>query len=592
MDPTLIIFAIESAVRLGQKLNNILVDETVERPLILPVGNLYADIAKLDAREFFDREQNRHLVEERGPYFNFEGVDLVMAYRSLIAIDERLGGSAGTMVDAKALSASLHQFEQFKKGFGANHPVQRVLGTLVEIGVDYFSVNPDALGKDSSSRRVLESFILRLDDIEFSEETPTDIIGDVLLAALKTLDEHVTLVDDDERLQVLLGGVTKAVVEEVEEALSETEKMRREDLIKRMGSSILRGGIGAFTENTDLFLPDDSTARVLVQSTLQQVLVGIRDRDNLFTNESIELLFKSALRAVGENSELFSDKKILQELISSTLEVLASREGKEVFSEETASAILREALDIAAENIETLIKPDHPRKQLLATTIGSIAGGLSARLAGDGSVRALLSKRQLVELASIAFQEVARHPEQLLGDGLGEARKTALAQIIGSVASALGDDPTRLVNGTSFLELLREALKVGVLNADKLFDLDTEDPEVNLLYRITQEIASAVLEAEDSRNLLSRDVFVGIVSRVLPVASANLGPVIETRDPVIGRTVTLALELAEDVLENRINGANLPALIAGLLIQVLWEELDLDDGEAVLMAANTILRAA
>jgi len=592
MDPTLIIFAIESAVRLGQKLNDILVDETVERPLILPVGNLYADIAELDAKEFFDREENRDLVEEGGPYCNFAGADLVKAYSSLIAIDERLGGSAGTMVDAKALIVGLHKFEQFKKGFGAKHPVQRVLGTLVEIGVDYFSVNPDALGKDSSSRRVLEAFILRLDDIEFSEETPTVIIGDVLLAALKTLDEHITLVDDDERLQVLLGGVTKAVVEEVEEALSETEKMRREDLIKRMGSSILRGGIGAFTENSDLFLPGDSTAKVLVQSTLEQLLVGIRDRDNLFTNESIELLFRSALRAVGENSELFSHEKILQELISSTAEVLASREGKEVFSEETASAILRDALDIAAENIETLIKPDHPRKQLLATTVGSIAGGLSARLTGAGSVRALLSKRQLVELASIAFQEVARNPEQLLGDGLAEARKTALAQIIGSVARALGDDPTRLVNGASFLELLREALKVGVLNADKLLDLDTEDPEVNLLYRITQEIASAVLEAEDSRNLLSRDVFVGMVSRLLPVASANVGPVIETQDPIIGRTVTLALKLAEEALGNRINGANLPALIEGLLIQVLCDELDLDDGEAVVVAANTILRAA
>lgn len=592
MDPALIIFAIESAVRLGQKLNDILVDETIERPLVLPVGTLYADIDALDASDFFDREENRHLVEEGGPYFGFQRDELAKAYRSLIAIDERLGGSGGTLVDAKALVAGLHQFEQYKKGFGANRPAQRILGTLVEIGIDYFSVNPDALGRGSSSRRVLECFIRRLDDIEFSEGTPREIIGDVLLAALRTLDEHVTLVDDDKRLQVLLGGITKALVEEVEEGLSETEKMRREDVIKRIGSSILRGGIGAFTENSDLFLPHDLTARALVQSTLQQLLVGIRDRDDIFTNESIELVFKSALRAVGENSGLLADEKILQELISSTVEVLASREGKEAFSEETASAILKEALDVTAENIETLIKPDHPRKQLLAKTVGAIAEGLSARLAGDGSVRALLSKRQLVELTSIIFQEVARNPEQLLGDGLGENRKTALAQIIGSVARALGDDPSRLVNGTSYLELLQVALKVGMLNADKLLDLDTEDPEVNLLYRITQETASAVMAAEDSRDLLGRDVFVGIVSRVLTVASANLGPVIENTDPIIGRTVTLALELAEGALENRINGANLAMLIGGLLIKVLWKELDLGDEASVLEEAAKILRAA
>jgi hypothetical protein len=592
MDPTLIIFAIESAIRIGRKLNDILIDETVERPLVLPVGRLYADIPALDARDFFDLEENRHLVEEGGPYFDFNRDELVAAYRSLSAIDDRLGGSGGTLVEAKALVAGLHGFEQYKKGFEANPPAQRVLGILVEIGIDYFSANADALGKDSSSRRVLESFILRLDDIEFSEGTPTEIIGDVLLAALKTLDQQVSLVDDDKRLQVLLGGVTKAVIEEVEKASGEAEKIRREALIRRVGSSILRGGIGAFTENSGLFLPHDSTAGVLVQSTLEQVLVGIRDRDDLFTNESIELVFKAALRVVGENSQLFSDEKILQELISSTMEVLSSREGKEVFSEETVSAILKEALDVTAENIETLIKSDHPRKQLLAATLGAIAQGLSAQLTGNGSVQALLSKSQLVELTSIALQEVARHPEKLLGDDLGEARKTALAQIIGSVAGALGDDPVRLVNGASFLELLRDTLKVGVQNADKLLDLDTEDPKVNLLYRITQEIASAVVVAEDSRDLLSRDVFVGIVRRVLPVASANLGPVIETGDRIIGRTVTLVLNLAQGVLENRINGANLPYLVGGLLIQVLWEELALEDEAAVVNAANTILRAA
>ena len=592
MDPTLIIFAIESAIRIGRKLNDILIDETVERPLVLPVGRLYADIPALDARDFFDLEENRHLVEEGGPYFNFDRDELVAAYRSLNAIDGRLGGSGGTLVEAKDLVAGLHGFEQYKKGFEANPPVQRVLGILVEIGIDYFSANPEALGKDSSSRRILESFILRLDDIEFSEGTPTGIIGDVLLAALKTLDQQVTLVDDDKRLQVLLGGVTKALIEEVEKASGEAEKIRREDLIKRVGSSILRGGIGAFTENSDLFLPHDSTAGVLVQSTLAQVLVGIRDRENIFTNESIELVFKAALRAVGENSQLFSDEKILQELISSTMEVLSSREGKEVFAEETVSAILKEALDVTAENIETLIKPDHPRKQLLAATLGAIAQGLSAQLAGNGSVRALLSKRQLVELTSIVFKEVARNPEKLLGDGLGEARKTALAQIIGSVAGALGDDPVRLVNGAGFVELLRDTLKVGVQNADKLLDLESEDPKANLLYRITQEIASAVVAAEDSRDLLSRDAFVGIVRRVLPVASANLGPVIETRAPIIGRTVTVALNLAEGVLENRINEANLPDLVGELLIQVLWDELALEDEAAIVNAANTILRAA
>ena len=71
----------------------------------------------------------------------------------------------------------------------------------------------------------------------------------------------------------------------------------------------------------------------------------------------------------------------------------------------------------------------------------------------------------------------------------------------------MGDDPARLTHGEGLLELVQTALRVSVRNADKLLDLDSEDPKTNLLFRVTQEIAEAALEAPNTRMLLSREVF-------------------------------------------------------------------------------------
>jgi hypothetical protein len=591
MNPELIIFAIEAAVRIGRKLNAVLIDETVERPLLLPLGDLLADIPAIDAQDFFDLPENRTLVQEGGPYFDATRHELLLAYATLRQLDQRMGG-AGDLREASALVENLYAYEQLKAGFGANHPLQRILGTIVEIGVDYFSTHPEALGKESGSRKVIQAFVARLDDVEFAEGSREAVVGDLLLAALQTLDQNVTLVSDEKRLQVLLGGITQALIKDVETATSEAEKIRRGDLIKRIGSSVLLGGAGAFTENTHLFLPADSAAGPLVESTLRQVLEGLRGKEDIFTNESLELLFKGALCAVGENSAVFSDQGALQDLIASTVEVLASRQVAEIFSRETASALLAASLEVTCENIETLIDTDHPRKQLLASAAAALALGLSDELAGGSGPRDLLSRKQLVSMATSVFEEIARHPEQLIGDGLGDARATALAQIVGSVAQALGDDPSRLVNGEGFVELVKTALRVGIRNADKLIDLDTHDATTNLLFRITREIASAVLETPDPRKLMSRDVFLELAQRALPVVSANIGPLIAGREPIVQQTVARALDLAAGVLDDEINGDNIAALLEGMLAEVLRGELPLDQDEQIVEAAREILRAA
>ncbi|HTD67096.1 MAG TPA: hypothetical protein VK846_11265, partial [Candidatus Limnocylindria bacterium] len=406
IDPQLIIFAIESAVKLGRKMYDVLVDETVEGALILPVGELHADVQQNEALLFFARDENAHLIKKGGPYFGASPAQRLQAYQTLLAITDQLNMRKGDLRKAAAIVSQLNEFRQLKPGQGAKSPVQRIAGTVFEIGVDYFVAHPEAMGKDSPARQFIQSFLQGLDETDFAEGSATEIVGDVLSAALRILDANLGMVSDDQRVQVLLGGITKALVAEVDRAGNESEKLISRRFIRRMASSLVRGGLGAFNENLDLFAPNDPAVKALVDSTLSQVLAGIEGNEDLFTADTLELVFKSALGATGENVAIFTRNEFLQKLIARTCEVLTETQASKLFTEATASAVLRETLEVVRENVETLIDPKKPGEHLLASALSAVAQSLSANLGGGGNVKELLSSRQLTDLVGIVFQEV------------------------------------------------------------------------------------------------------------------------------------------------------------------------------------------
>jgi hypothetical protein len=589
MNAELIMFGIDAGIRLGQKLNDVLVDSTFEGPLLLPVGELFGNVTEDDAIDFFD--DHPELTSAGMPYHELNRTDRLTAYLTLKQIDIKVVGSGGVSPEAIEIVSKLQRFRQYEESFGAKPAAQRVIGTIVEIGIDYFVSHPEAIGMKSSERKILQAFVESLDDVNFAEGKHEQIIGDVLVAALETLQSNTSLVADSARTQALIGGVTEALLADIQAAGSIGAIVRREDFVRRIGSSILRGGAHAFSDNIDLFLPNDTNSKKLVSSTLTHVLSGIAGKEDLFTNESLELLFDGALKAVAENAALFSNKLVVQELISGTLAVLTDATGREVFSKETASAVLAKALSVTAQNIETLIDPTNPGKQLLASAIKAVAQSLSGSLAGGGTVKDLLSRQQIISLMGVVFEEVAKHPEQLLGDTELGDRKAALAQIIGSLARALGEKPELLINGEGFVTLAEIALKTAAKNADKLLDLNTMNTRNNVLFKAIQQTVDAIVETGDSRKLLSRDVFLDLVERILPIVSANLDGLIEAPEAVHDAVGT-ALQLANGSLQGRINGENLPVLTAELLIEVLWEELDLTESTAVTRSAIDVLKAA
>ena len=588
VDPALVMFAIQAGVALGRKTYDVLVESTQAAPLLLPIGALAGSIQEADAVLFFNRPENRPLVESGGPYHGLSREQLVVAWATVRQVGDRLGDAGGAAVETLR---ALHAFEQHRRGFGPRSPWQRIAGTVVEIGIDYFATNPQAMGKDSPARRILLAFLAGIRDVPFAEGDPVDVIGDTLLAGLRVLSDRPTLVTDDARVQALLGGVTASLAAELQAAGSLGERQRREDLFHRVTAALLRGGADAVAGHVDLFVRGRGRGGEVVRSAVSAVLGGVRDQEELFSNDALAALLHTALGAVAGHATLLADDRLVQAVIQRTVAALTADPARGLFSTASVEVVTRAALAAVAENVATLVDPATPGRQVVAEALVAMGHGLASELAGGTPLRALLSADQLVALTRIVLDVVARHPERLLHAEGGDSRRTALAQILGSVARALGREPARLVTGATFLELVRVALPVALRNLDRLVDLKATDPTTNLLFEAVAGVGRAALGERDARRLLDRDVFVDTVRVVLPVISAHLDALPDGRAGLVEAVVLAALELSTGDLAGRINGETLPGLVEHLLRARLRGELALDDRAATLAAAAGLLGA-
>jgi hypothetical protein len=609
MDANLILLAIEAGVKLGQRFYEVLVDANRERPLFLPLGDLFGSISEANAVDFFNKEENHKLIEPGGPYAGLDRKGKAQAYRSLLAVNQQLGNPASIADEAVELIRDLHKFEQFKKGYGPAAPVLRLIGVLVDIGIGYFQANPQALGQGSPARKVVEAFITGIKPIDFENDAEgklQTIAGEVMLAGLYAFGENTNLVIKDKRIQVLFGGMAGAIFADFQDAASVGTAIRREEFFQRVTSSLLRGAMAGFADNPTYFIKGDDDAEKIIRVTLTQVFKGLaaEDQEDLFTNDSLEVILKSSLVAVSESASIITGEFILQKLIIGTIKaIVVDDSGKEIFEnpEGTVAAILKNGLDTLGENIGTLIDPDRPERLFLVETIRALTAGLGTTLS-SGKVKDLLSTQQLISLSRIVFNEVAQHPERLLGKGSTgpDPEMTAVAQIVGSVSKALGENPQELITGDGLLTLVQIAILTAGQNIDKLLDLDldkllanTHDPATNLLYKILQALTKGFREAQDPRALFTREMFVDTACRLIATASNNLELLLGGQADEIRRlTIQLMTLTADPKLQNRLNSGNFPVVFQGLLRLVLLGKLNLDDADGVTAAVIKILESA
>jgi len=431
-----------------------------------------------------------------------------------------------------------------------NTPFQRILGEVVNQGLDFLSENPDTLGVNAKVGRVLQPIIEGLAEQNFAEaKYDTLLIGSfgALLGGLQGLAEARI---GSQGLKLL----TKDLIGSVKSSLKDGSAVEFDVYFSSRGpllQGLLRTAATTISENPKLYFGKD---RALVSGLVLPLVEVIKKNEgDLFTPENGSALLGAALGSLGAQAATLvkiKDEKragfvvdLLKDL-SSTLSTSVAG-GFEDFDVETLFRDLgSSALERVGQNLSIFVRVDgeNLNHQLAVGALGATLGALKTALKTPGDV---IDQALLTNWMDRVFTAVGDN-FALRDEATADNRNSALYQLVGSVARAVGSDSESLLNREGRQELLQIALKAIETQAPVLLDLKNDDLKSNLLDGVLQGVLKAATRAAKG-------------------------------DVPVGQTVLL--ELVRGTLQGAVEGAVRKALPAG------------PAGEIVELVVTTILES-
>jgi hypothetical protein len=212
----LIMFGIRSAIKLGQQSRAAYVDATCRRELALPLPNFPTAVTVDSAGGYFIGEGERHvkrpsrlaeLVDKwkaRSPLAPGEVDELRVLRSECFVQDLAEAGLPVTATDASTFDPEdlnvLLTVRQWSRGTDPTpSALQRVGGTLIEIGVDYLASVPGALNAGSTVGKVAQAALTGLEPLKFSEIPIAELPARLFVATLETVSSQPALLTGDPR---------------------------------------------------------------------------------------------------------------------------------------------------------------------------------------------------------------------------------------------------------------------------------------------------------------------------------------------------------------------------------------------------------
>ncbi len=624
----LVMFAIYAAMRLGQKAVAVYGDEVRDRELILPPVEVDSPEFRSwpETQKFFSGD-GKAFVAEGGLYEKWwqdrEGQSYAQVREKLCIAYSAIKKNIGPIQQADDLEGFLRRNpEQFYSGTYAllrvkqwrdgtdpkPHPVQRLAGTVVELALDYVKLDPTLFGGssqgdpkgDRKGDQLLRSFLLSLDEVKFSEAHFDDLLVDIAQASLNTFKNQVDLVVSEEALRPLFKNLSETLADELQKVKDSNEpdkllafnRMRREVLEHLIGTTA-----AAVSGYPAAFL-GTSRGEQLLKGVLQAMLTSVQNNPDLFSSSAIQSIYGAGLRAAAQNAALLlpdgqgGASIFLTSLVSALAQKLADTAASSpasLLNLEILPELSEIALGVLSQNARSLINPQKPEQQLLVDALERVSLALSADFHNNPDLPALMqhlmSRDNTLDLLQEVFGAVARCPEGLLPGVGGDAARSALAQIVGSVAATASQDTRSLLNGEGFVKLLGVALQAFAKNPDRLLDLNLKDPKQNIMAQVmTAVLTSAAKNLEaGGRNLLTGDTLMQLMDAALAAVSQNTAGFKKEPD-IVAMVMDRLLYAASHPLANELDAQNLLAVFAPVLRQALKgrEVLDQSDSQLIL----------
>ena len=512
----IIFLGIKTGIKLAQQGRQAYVEATINRELTIPLPKFDASLSLGAVRNYFRKSGKVHLNDNERLKLLFEEAEsnpnmddkkkkeLILIGRDLFFFDklkngeiteQDIGFSKNTLLDLLNVRNSNSRFPS---------PVQRMFGSLIEIGVDYFANSSGTFDETSASGRALKGFLKSIEDLNFADEKVEEIAKKLFIGAVETIGENPDLLGADDKTSELVEVLSKGLVNDVRKRLDDLAggDLSKREKIQDWAQLVLRSVLSSAGETViakpNLYLGIDNLGQqALVSSVGTSILDVIIDEDSvdlpeLFSRDSLDKVVRGALVAVAENPDIFGVdnqgiKKILTQLAKDIGQSTTAL-GPDILPE-----VMRLVIEKSAQNLDLLWDSENqdPTKNLLIKTSKIILEQL-ARIPknGDGW-KPKLSHSQIIDILELSLDEVVQNPQWVIE--LAESGSPLLDNLTESVLNVLHTIPSDRLSRSTAVVVVKEVIKTVALRKEFLEEITFEGERKIAIVAILNTIINALL---------------------------------------------------------------------------------------------------
>lgn len=529
MTPDLVVFAIQSALKLGEASKRYPIDSTHTKELTLPYLNfdqVLDDDHVLNRyyNDSFYKNIDSKVVQDLATKLRTLGEDelsdaekrtLVYDYwkQGDVNNDKELAAAQSCLVS----SSTFYAFATIKQ-FGRNQDptvsaFRRLGGTFLEIGVDYFAHAPTGFTVDSREAVALKALFKGLDNVTFSEKHWKDQIGEfprrLSVALLETVAEYTTVFSNDLQSQSLIETTAKSLSNDVKDhfdaitANTAEETLAARQHIMSWGELIFRSVLSSagqmVAENPQTYFDIDDPAKTTLFKELSTVLLKIvldteeGQLGQAFSKESLDKLIKTSLAVIAKYPQLTGEHNAgVTTLISQVAEGLSAM--NVVIHRDVWPEAIRLIIEKSGENLE-LLWPDagaHEEKQVLLLATKELFEHLSAPPTGS-EWKLRFSKDDMLGMLDTALKEVALNPAWVVDSA--NARNAYLGDAVKSMLGVINGLKDERITAQIGGQMLQSGLRAAALRLEFLEDLPDGKKIIGSVF---DAILTSVLSADKS----------------------------------------------------------------------------------------------
>ncbi len=600
MNPALILFGIQSVIRLGRVTNDALEQSARDDEAIFPKIKEPDLNREVYVNGFFNQPEHSQYVEGDAALFSEYWSDSKVrpekaAIDALFTASVKIAAENCGDTNRTLASGAVFLVKQWSPGKGPISPWARIILSAGDIVLEYVAADPSILGLGGNGEKLIAAYAKNLSDLlpdngDFGpkENFAQRLAGVFLRAGLDSISRNPEWLASEEHLRELISSSVKPITESLPPSI--TGQLKWREVADAIMGPAASAALVTIARHQTAFLggdlkPDTALGALTQALFLEAVKDGLKDQ---FTRDGLVGIYKAALNVAAEKPHLFlngagPDVDFARKVFSRFAEVL--RDSPPPFDGEVLIALAGVSLEAVGNNVHRFVDDSDPWAQTAADMLKSLTLKFKDALDANKKLNNVLTREQLIDLGRILLTRLAETPQMILGSG-----NEAWEGLLTAVAAAMKEDKNLLLTGEDWIQIVETAANEAAANPARLFKFDPNDPGEILAAKLITVVLRSAGEILKSPGLKEKTVLFGKTLReaiivVLRVTSGNPLDAQKTLPQIEALVKQLNLFVAEN--HNRFGSKEwlrifrvlLGALLDGKNVPDLTEEL-----------ANDILR--